>query len=275
VIPDELGGAVRARLHARFDPEPASVERLALEVESIVVRPRRWTSSLGVAHLAVAASVVIATVGMALVLANWDRTGEVGSAGPVVGSPSASNNVPTQGSVAPTPDLPTALPSLGDALLVVGYSDEYLMQAERTVEVPAGLVVWDSGLVVGNPLYEGFRAVQLSPAELEDLRQELLAADLTTLSLPNQEVASDRVYCRDCSVSIIRTDVSGDTVEVAVWALVPELGPDREGWQTLPANVVRVGHLIEELWIRIRADSATPWAGDVPSLPISRPPIGG
>ncbi|HEX5589934.1 MAG TPA: hypothetical protein VFX65_06565, partial [Candidatus Limnocylindrales bacterium] len=136
----------------------------------------------------------------------------------------------------------------------------------------ASLVVWDNGLVVGNPGHEGFRAVELTALEAEDLRQTLLAADLTTFSLPNEASTADQVFCRDCAVSIIRTDVSGDTVEVAVWGLDPEMWP---GFQTMPANIVRVGALIEELLAAVRSDAAAPWTGKVPTLPISGYPVGG
>lgn len=177
-----------------------------------------------------------------------------------------------------SPDLPVSLPDLGDALLVVGHSAPYDRQRDRTTNAPASLVVWTSGLVVGNAAPAlappDYRVIQLSAVELDELRAALLAAELATMSRPNQE--SGARSCADCGVVIARTDVSGATVEVALygWAIT---GMPSSYVDSLPVSdgVKEVGRRIEDLLVAVRGSRMTTDPDAVPTIPIAGPPAGG
>lgn len=271
---DEFEEQVGDSIRGRFDPPVGALERLEAFALHMPPRPRRRVSG-GILFSTIAAAASVAV--LAIVAQRGLNPGDIG-AGATTDASATAKVSSAPGPTRDSPDLPANLPDLGAALIVIGYSDAYLKQADRTVEAPATLVVLDNGQVVGNVgpdhLTVDYRAFQLSETEFEGLKAALLSADLSSVSLPNAAAAGGG--CADCSVEIIRTDISGRTIEVAVWGLVTDLRPGMSPSNpVIPAGVLRTAQLVDGLWEKLRSGETTEWAGELPTLPIAGFPSGG
>ena len=121
-------------------------------------------------------------------------------------------------SAPPSPDLKTPSPFAGlmpdDILLLRANTNLWTVQEERTVTVPASIVVYADGLVIADvkPLedYE-WRAVELTPEELQTLVGTIAAAR------PQEAQLAAEAMCADCGVIVIRARATtGELVEMAV-----------------------------------------------------------
>ncbi len=173
----------------------------------------------------------------------------------------------------PPPETPSAndLPeTLGDALLVEATSGTFKALSERTSFVPARVTVWDSGLVTANiaPLFEPaeYQSIQLTDEDFAALRQRLLHAQLTTYIA--QDVTGQPLACADCNVQIIRTDISGTVIEMAIG------GYAGAGFD-YPEGVKLASHEVASLLERFQTGQGAPWRGDPPLVQVSEPAAGG
>lgn len=191
-----------------------------------------------------------------------------------------SDLVPQSGlpSAKPTPLLPSQseLPDLGDALVVVAASGFFHAQSDRTVEVPARMVVWDDGTVVVDSsdltMPAALRSITLDTAEFDELRRLLADANLETYQSANVQGGGN---CADCNVTILQTDIAGRTVELALSGLQFEgRQPGSTVAQPYPPNVIAVFRAIASLRLRVLADGA-PWSGPVPKVLTTPVVIGG
>jgi hypothetical protein len=162
------------------------------------------------------------------------------------------------------------LPALDDALLVEAVSGHFTLLSERHFFVRARLTVWDSGLVTANvaALFEQprYRAIQLTVDELSGLRQRLLDGRLTTYFA--QDVTGQPLSCADCNVEIIRTDVSGPVVEIAI-------GSAAVRGSSYPSNVKALSQEILDLLARFHSGGGEPWKGSPPLIQVTPPQAGG
>jgi hypothetical protein len=172
----------------------------------------------------------------------------------------------------PTAD-PTPAPSLptwfGEALVVVGFTGEFLVPATRTEELPAWTVVWSDGVVVTTvgprdlpPLYS---STQLTDTELAELQAMLGTADLVDyVHVPGD---GDHVICRECNDVVIQLDVEGRFVEI----IVPLLRSTGMGY---PLPVLEVIRSVRSLEARA-ARSETVWSGSMPTIMAAPLDVGG
>jgi hypothetical protein len=113
-----------------------------------------------------------------------------------------------------------------DVLLLRADTNLWTSQEERTVTVPASTVVFADGLVLAyiNPFRDRaeWRAIQLTPQELETVHGQIIAID------PRPAQLAGPATCMDCGVSVIWARSSdGDLVEMAIPGLYtrnPEVG---------------------------------------------------
>lgn len=207
----------------------------------------------------------------------WSRGGGLGAATAVAVLTSACALVEPSPPADPTREMLPARPvpeamlePLGNALVIRVYSGEFTDHADRELLGSPDIVVFDDGLVIAaeqppfepDPTYVG---LQLDPDELEQVRESLLAADLDNLAAGGQR---DRSFCIDCPTAIIRTDISGETIEVAAAGLLTTLTPEYVAQLPYPPEVIAVDRLLNELRDRVR-DEGAPYSEPVPLIPIA------
>lgn len=176
---------------------------------------------------------------------------------------------PTRQMLPATPVPDAMLKPLGRALILRTYSGAFIDHEERNLLGPPDVVVFDDGTVVvaDTPTADPptYRSLRLDADALDELVQDLRAADLDNLAAGGQRDAS---FCIDCPTVIIRTDVSGDTIEVAAAGLLTTLSAEYVAQLPYPQAVIEVDRLLNRLAERVR-NEGVPYFEPVPKIPIA------
>ena len=169
-----------------------------------------------------------------------------------------------------TPVPGSMLEPLGSALILRAYSGPFVDHEQRDLQGWPDIIVFDDGSVVvsTSPSFEPdpeYVSIQLDAEEFAAVAEELQEADLRPLAAGGQREGS---FCIDCPTTIIRTDVGGDTIEIAAAGLITSLDPDYVANLPYPANVIALDRLLNTLAERARA-AGKPYDGSVPEVPIA------
>jgi hypothetical protein len=173
-------------------------------------------------------------------------------------------------SAPPSPDLKTPSPFAGlmpdDILLLRANTNLWTVQEERTVTVPASIVVYADGLVIADvePFddYE-WRAVELAPEELETLVGTIAAAG------PRETQRAAEVTCADCGVTVIRARATtGELVEMAVAGLYTE-NPEFPLPPAAPPSMLELSRLLDDLQFLAEHRKEVETTRVVPQVPAS------
>lgn len=115
------------------------------------------------------------------------------------------------------------------------------------------------------PSDAGYLSLQLTDDELEEITDELLAADLENLGAGDLEGKLGF----DCATAIIRTDVSGNTIEIAAAGLISEgVPPEYIAALPYPPGVIAVDRLLNRLARRVLGDPV-PYDEPLPLIPVA------
>jgi hypothetical protein len=192
-------------------------------------------------------------------------------------TPSSPPASPTDRLVlAPSAPPPSELvPELGDVLLLRAISGPFLDHDQRTAEAQPLVTVFDDGLVVAR--FEGFddpyRAVQLNDDEMDEVLEQLELANLEPLAVGGA-VDAIPFGCGACGVTIIRTDISGETIEAAAYGLVTRGPESYVSTLPYPKGLIAISRLLDALWDRVASGDSVPFSGELPIVPVA-PYIGG
>ena len=164
------------------------------------------------------------------------------------------------------------VPDLGDVLLLRAVSGPFIDHGQRTAEAQPQVTVFDDGLVVVR-IDDAYRAVQLDDGEMEEVSKQLELAKLEPLAVGG---AVDTLLfgCADCGVSIIRTDIDGETVEAAAYGLETRLPESYVSTLPYPEGLIAISRLLDGLYDRVAAGDSVPFSGELPVVPVA-PYIGG
>jgi hypothetical protein len=156
----------------------------------------------------------------------------------------------------------------GEALVVVGSTGEFSDPAQRTVELPATLVIWRDGVVSmiaaiwSEP--QTYSSLEINDAELAAL--ESMLRDGHLVDYVHEPGEGDSTACADCNDVVIQADVDGRFVEV----ILPLIGYQ----MSYPPGVDALADYVAELWRRGER-SAVPWTGTMPTVLAAPLEIGG
>lgn len=164
------------------------------------------------------------------------------------------------------------LPELGDLLVLRAFSGPFVDHAERIEEASPEVAVFDDGLVVAR-IEDEYRAIQLTDDEMEEVSEELELANVEPLAAGGA-VDAIPFGCADCAVTVIRTDVGGDTVEAAAYGLDTDLPDSYVSGLPYPRGLVAVSRLLDALRDRFASADSIPFSGELPMVPVA-PFMGG
>ena len=75
--------------------------------------------------------------------------------------------------------------------------------------------------------------------------------------------------CADCGVSIIRTDVRGETVEAAAYGLETGLPESYVSTLPYPRGLIAISRLLDALYDRFASADSVPYSGELPVVPVA------
>ena len=166
---------------------------------------------------------------------------------------------------------------LGPILVLRQPSGPFLTHGERTILGYPEVVVFDDGRVVAGADVDwlqgrkpAYRSLVLSAEEFGGFVDELRAAELPDLVAGTIPEAA---FCVDCTTTIIRTDVDGETAEIVAYGLVTD-GPESSVSRLpYPDDLVELDQRLNALAERTLAEGE-PFDEPLPRTPIS-PAAGG
>lgn len=170
------------------------------------------------------------------------------------------------------PDIPppsNILPDLGNIFLLRAWSGPFESHEDRTELALPNIVVFDDGRVVadmGTPGNPNFQLIQLATAESRELRELVASFELMPLAAGD---IRDAALCADCPTTIIRTDIEGETIEIAATGLLTDADPRYVAGLPYPRGVIGVDRLLNDLVDRVRNGATGRFEGDLPEIPIA------
>ena len=111
-----------------------------------------------------------------------------------------------------------------------------------------------------------FRSIQLTPDEQDELMEQLAAADLSPLAAGGPVGGT---FCFDCPTTIIRTDIGGETIEIAAFGLLTDVTERYVSALPYPPGLIAVDRLLDGLVDRVRAAESDPFDRSLPQVPVS------
>jgi hypothetical protein len=172
-------------------------------------------------------------------------------------------------SMAATPTAATSLPD--EVLLLRAWSGPWDDPGERVGRVRAVIVLYRDGLIVADVSPVGdrqdFRATQLGPAELANLRARLA----NVAPIPFERASSRNSGCADCTVQVIQVRDGDRVTEIAVYGFSTEINVVPEG---TPVSAVKLSELLDELGDIVAAHPPVGFDRPIPVVPAA-PQVGG
>jgi len=161
---------------------------------------------------------------------------------------------------------------LGEVLVLRAYSGPFTAHEERRIEGFPDVVIFDDGQVVAGTTPDlrigdrpDYQTLTLSPEDLEELNDQLRGAALNDLGIGDMVGGS---ICDDCGTTILRTDIGGETVEIAAFGLVTDAPETYVQMLPYSEQVIALDRTLNAIAARVAQDGVE-WDGDVPTIPIS------
>lgn len=159
---------------------------------------------------------------------------------------------------------------LGPILILRAYSGPFTDHAERNRSAAPDIVIFDDGLVVANVALVSeppkYMAHQLSDAAMADVSQILQAAELRPIAAGG---IAGGTLCADCPTTIIRTDLDGETIELAASGLLTTVHPRYVARLPYSKGLIDTDRLLNRLLGAVRRGPAELFVGDLPEIPAA------
>lgn len=169
-----------------------------------------------------------------------------------------------------TPPPGELLEPLGSILVLRAYSGPFREHADRDRLAAPDIVVFDDGRVVANIALVSdepqFMFVTLSEEERKELVETLRAANIQPMAFGALEGG---MMCGDCPTTILRTDISGETVEVAAEGLLTNVSEQYVAALPYPRGLIAIDRLLNVLLDRVRTWPSEPFVGELPEIPVA------